>query len=65
MIIPTFKNVKLKLLVNEMKNTLDTYISQQVHVFTLNREFVGSLLYMAYFITKYGVKKNATAFELP
>jgi hypothetical protein len=23
------------------------------------------LLYMAYFITKYGVKKNATAFELP
>jgi len=35
MIIPTCKNIKLKPLVNEMKNTLDTYISQRVHVFTL------------------------------
>jgi hypothetical protein len=34
MIIPTCKNINLKLLANAMKNTLDTYISR-IHVFTL------------------------------
>jgi len=31
----------------------------------VNRVVIGSLLYIEYFITKYGVYKNAAALKLP